>query len=91
MRLSVFINIGLFLLVRSAEIPPLIRQSSLFEVQYAEGEGAGAATDVADSYSSGDAPSYYADFELGCITGGDITALSESLLFDSAEECCGEM
>ena len=89
MRLPVCINIGLFLLVRSAEIPPLIRQSSLFEVQDAEGEGAGAATDVADS--SEDAPSYYADFELGCVTGGDITALSESLLFDSAEECCAEM
>ena len=88
MRLPVFSNIGLSLLVRSAEIPPLIRQSSLFEVPDAEGEGAGATTDVAES---GDAPSYYADFELGCITGGDITALSESLLFDSAEECCGEM
>ena len=54
MRLLVCINIGLFLLVRcSAEIPPLIRQrlsfrqSSLFDVQDAEGEG--AAIDVADS------------------------------------------
>ena len=66
-----------------------VRQSSLFEAQDAEGEGAGATIDVADS--SGDAPSYYADFVLGCVTGGDITDLSESLLFGSAEECCGKM
>ena len=48
MRLLVCIIIGLFLLVRcSAEILPLIWQSSLFDVQDAEGEG--AAIDVADS------------------------------------------
>ena len=87
MRLLVF-SFGPWF-VGSAEIPPLIRQSNLFEVQGAEGEGAGATIDVADS--SGDAPSYYADFVLGCVTGGDITDLSESLLFESAAECCDAM
>ena len=86
MGLLVFI-IGLWI-VSSAEIPPLIRQSNLFEVQGTEGEGEAAAIDVA---SSGDTPSYYADFELGCVTVEDIDDLSESQIFESAEDCCGAM
>lgn len=88
MRLIVVYNIGLWLL-GSAEIPLLIRQSNLFEGKDAEDGGAGITID--DSDSSGDKPSYYADFVLGCVTGGDITDLSESLLFGSAEECCDAM
>ena len=84
MRFLVF-SIGP-LLARSAEIPPLVRRSSLFDVQGAKGEAANGAAG-----SSGNAPSYYADFELGCVTAGDVTDLSESLIFESAEDCCGVM
>ena len=78
----------MFLLVSSAEILPLIRQSNPFEVQGAEGEGSDAADDV--SGSSEGAHAYYTDFALGCVTM-DITDLSESLIFESAEECCVAM
>jgi len=81
MKLLVYF-VCLFQLVSSAEILPLIsRQSNLFEVQGAEGEGSDAA------YGA-----YYADFTLGCVTtGADVTDLSKSLIFESAEECCVEM
>ena len=90
MKLLVYF-VCLFQLVSSAEILPLIsRQSNLFEVQGAEGEGADAA--YGDAGSSGGALAYYADFALGCVmTGADVTDLSKSLIFESAEECCVEM
>jgi len=87
MKLLVYF-VCLFQLVSSAEILPLIsRQSNLFEVQGAEGEGADAAYGVAGS--SGGALAYYADFfALGCVTtGADVTDLSKSPIFESAEEC----
>ena len=65
-----------------------IRQSNPFEVQGAEGEGA----DAADAGSSGGALAYYTDLTFGCVTtGADVTDLSESLIFESAEECCVEI
>ncbi|EJK53437.1 hypothetical protein THAOC_27132, partial [Thalassiosira oceanica] len=71
---SLVYAIGLSLrLVCSAEILPSIRQSNLFEVQGAEGEGADATDGVADS--SGGARAYYADFALGCVAGGDTADL----------------
>ena len=91
MKLLVYF-VCLFQLVSSAEILPLIsRQSNLFEVQGAEGEGADAAYGVAGS-SGGARAYYYADPTFGCVaTGADVTDLSESPIFESAEECCVKM